>query len=555
MALFSEKIDKSHWFIICLFAFFLNLIFIFFCLFSGHHFIVGRLFQDTILWIDALYRLELGQVPHVDFKTPLGALQFYVPHFFNSIFSDSVISLKASLFSYAVVFGAVAFLTTVRRFPPFIALLISVYVSLLVGVPAMFGAEPSQTTMAMHYNRLGWATLLIVTVMTFQPTEKNTSQSTLLVEAILVGALIFFAAFTKVTYFAAVLAVLVFYSLIFRKKLSAISIPAFFAVSFCIAWWVFNLSQVNGYIRDILEVAEVSSGKFRGKSLLFDLKGELITFFIGFSLLVLLAIDRKSIRLIAFRHCLMALSLAFIGLALFNQNFQYVGLPLLFYPWLAFFKLSQLTDLLPKLYVKAISFAVISLITIPTISDRVRNLVFFSKGDALKERGIEFGDGLQGWALSDALHPYHSDLLSNGQIVIESDDFREAIQHFNSNYWRSSTVAHSYIIGRQLILELFGPKKGIVIENLDFTNVYPSYLGTPPPPGRQLAQSWGREISEANISAAISALDYVDVIMVPSFPQNPSTAENLMTHFGAYIEQNFELVSDTAYWKIFARKS
>jgi hypothetical protein len=53
--------------------------------------------QDVFIFIDGAYRLAHGQVPHLDFQTPLGALGFVLPYLGLAISGDYGATMPTAL--------------------------------------------------------------------------------------------------------------------------------------------------------------------------------------------------------------------------------------------------------------------------------------------------------------------------------------------------------------------------------------------------------------------------------------------------------------------------
>src|SRR3954464_10123946 len=46
----------------------------------------GRAVWDFVFVLDGAYRIGLGQIPHLDFASPIGALTLYLPHLAEKFF-------------------------------------------------------------------------------------------------------------------------------------------------------------------------------------------------------------------------------------------------------------------------------------------------------------------------------------------------------------------------------------------------------------------------------------------------------------------------------------
>ena len=184
----------------------------------------GRLFSREMTW-DLLYNLEgawhlhNGHVPHVDFHTPLGAMTFELTRIgFAMVGTIPLAALAGPLLLVvpALAAGAVA---AARRLPLLPAVLFTVYVTLLVMMPANVGDLPNAYSLAMAYNRWGWSALTILCLLLFVPPRSGVARPW--IEPLLGGALVLFAFYLKITYaiasVAAILAAIVVMSHVRRQ--------------------------------------------------------------------------------------------------------------------------------------------------------------------------------------------------------------------------------------------------------------------------------------------------------------------------------------------------
>ena len=139
-----------------------------------------------------------GTWPHVDFHTPLGALTFELTRIgFAMVGTIPLAALAGPLLLVvpALAAGAVA---AARRLPLLPAVLFTVYVTLLVIMPANVGDQPNAYSLAMAYNRWGWSALTILCLLLFVPPRSGVARPW--IEPLLGAALLLFAFYLKITY-------------------------------------------------------------------------------------------------------------------------------------------------------------------------------------------------------------------------------------------------------------------------------------------------------------------------------------------------------------------
>ena len=134
-------------------------------------------------------------MPHVDFHTPLGALTFELTRIgFAMVGTIPLAALAGPLLLVvpALAAGAVA---AARRLPLLPAVLFTVYVTLLVIMPANVGDLPNAYSLAIAYNRWGLSAVTILCLLLFVPPRSGVARPW--IEPLLGAALLLFAFYLK----------------------------------------------------------------------------------------------------------------------------------------------------------------------------------------------------------------------------------------------------------------------------------------------------------------------------------------------------------------------
>ncbi|MXQ06716.1 hypothetical protein GQ651_02540 [Alphaproteobacteria bacterium GH1-50] len=151
---------------------------------------------DTLFILDILSRVSVGETPHVDFTTPIGALPFWAVGRGGGPLPDDFI-LMQGVFT-AFVMGAGAWLA-LSRLGPFATLTLLCSVAVL-GTSLTSSADPG-VTMALYYNRWGWIAALVLAVsVAVPPTRPNRPWA----DGLCFGTLALALLLTKITFFVAV---------------------------------------------------------------------------------------------------------------------------------------------------------------------------------------------------------------------------------------------------------------------------------------------------------------------------------------------------------------
>ncbi len=153
---------------------------------------------DTYHLLDILFRMREGQVPHLDFATPLGVFAFL----------PFVWLLKAGVgVGSAIIFGQLLVALALWPAATYAALRLSRGVAYYFGLVTLglvvaltYGPATSGATISMHYNRWGWALSFVAVVLAFLPARKE--RQTL--DGALIGLLCAVLLLIKATYFVAV---------------------------------------------------------------------------------------------------------------------------------------------------------------------------------------------------------------------------------------------------------------------------------------------------------------------------------------------------------------
>ena len=171
---------------------------------------------DTLHLVQIVFRMNMGQWPHLDFMTPLGALA-YAP---IALFTWLGAGIGHAIL-YAQIMVAAALLPAVwwvgvSRFPGWLAYLFGALVVVLC-VAIAFGTEEQTISISMHYNRWAWAFSFVAIALAVVPPMDRERP---LVDGVIIGLCLAALALIKVTYFIS-FAPAIALALAFRKDWAA----------------------------------------------------------------------------------------------------------------------------------------------------------------------------------------------------------------------------------------------------------------------------------------------------------------------------------------------
>ncbi|MEO0676111.1 MAG: hypothetical protein AAFZ02_01015 [Pseudomonadota bacterium] len=203
---------------------------------------------DALHMVAIVERMAQGQVPHLDFVTPIGALAFWP----IAVFVEAGAEVGAAFLRAQVLVGALLGLLALyvagrrvswRAAAAFGAMVVILAMALVHGEPDI------AVSVSMHYNRWAWGLAFIVVLMACLPVERSGA------DGVILGALMAALLLIKVTYFAA-LAPLVILGLLLTGQRATLALGLI--VGLCIVaalTLVLGLGFWQAYLGDLLAVA------------------------------------------------------------------------------------------------------------------------------------------------------------------------------------------------------------------------------------------------------------------------------------------------------------
>jgi hypothetical protein len=118
--------------------------------------------NDALLLLDDGWRVLNGQVPHRDFNSPLGPLEFWIVGGGMLLAKGNAQGIALGIAAFGLMIGAWGWLIAGRRMLPLFALLVAAWLVLTATSPTPLGFDPRFLSCAMIYNRQGYALLGII---------------------------------------------------------------------------------------------------------------------------------------------------------------------------------------------------------------------------------------------------------------------------------------------------------------------------------------------------------------------------------------------------------
>jgi hypothetical protein len=129
--------------------------------------------NDALLLLDDGWRVLNGQVPHRDFHTPLGPVEFLVVAAGMKLSHGSAQGIAIGIAAFGLALGVWAWLVSRNRMPPLLASLATAWTVLTATCPTPLGFDPRYLSCAMIYNRQGYAVLGIILIECAFARERN----------------------------------------------------------------------------------------------------------------------------------------------------------------------------------------------------------------------------------------------------------------------------------------------------------------------------------------------------------------------------------------------
>ncbi len=503
---------------------------------------------DIMIFMDGAHRFLSGQVPNVDFHTPLGALTVLLPAF--GLWMNGLGGMMPwATAAFTILFLPLLLYICRSRLPLAYSLGFGIYAVLLVIGPVNVGEQVDQTSFAMFYNRWGYALLSLLFLLALPPREARARP---MLDGAVAAALLLLMFYLKVSYFLLGFGFLVGLGLLTaarRPVLIALAGAAILMAAIEIFW-----GGTGTYIADIRMAAD-ASGAVRGS--LFTLSRiVLLNFMAVIVFLGVLAIGVA--RGVSWRIILLCLYMAGAGVLLVNQNAQMMGiLTLIPAALVAALSPSRQDQGAGSQWPRAASLLLIAALAIPPATVSLVTTGYF----AAKSYRTK-GDG-----------PYQAELA--GLVVEEGaiDAFKVGPDVQRAAYRTEQPTLEMYNKMRnQRFKQVFSQpeylrtlKDGLELLRRDRRlsgNVFVFDMGNPfnallrrsPPRGVDAWNHKGRTMTETHYRAPEQMFADVDVVMVPKVSTELATTRLLLDVYGSYLGQRFELVAKSDYWHAYRRR-
>jgi hypothetical protein len=481
----------------------------------------AKYLNDLMIFLDGAHRIAWGQIPHVDFHTPMGPLTNLLPAAGLLLTGSLGAAMPLGVGLLILLLAPVMAHVLVSRLHPALALPTAVYLALILAAPSNLGEPPQVLSFAMFYNRIGWAALALLLVMVLPPRGVRRPVR----DGLCAAALTLLMLYLKASYGAVALAFLAA-MLLDRgaRPWAALALGATVAVTLILeAVW----RLPSAYLFDLLQAAHASGAVQGGPERLLVSFQENLFDYAVFALIV-------AVAAVALRDWRLLVLLGFCGgagLMIQNQNFQISGIVTLAAGavvaaeaiWRRGFTFEGWRG---RAALAAAGVLVLALVA-PMIVDRSVSLYTH--------------------VILAATRPAHrfAGLPRLDRVVLADTGSVWDVRYTNEYVATLEDGARA--------LAALGPKATRVTV-LDFVNPFSAGLGLAPPRGDYSVTQFERTFDRKRYVPAETVLGDARVVMEPKWRIDPPGTEAFLALYADYLAAHFESAGETEHWRIYVRR-
>ncbi len=491
--------------------------------------------DDSFVFFDGIHRIKSGQVPHVDFSTPVGALAYWLPYVGSTVVGGYAGAVEvASLLIAALAVPAGAILLW-QRAAPVMAALVLVTIGGIMVVPLTPGWDPQEVSHAMHYNRWSWGLILALFLLGLPPPADARGG---FVRGTISGALVATLFFIKITYFAvgSVFLLLLLACPDERRR------DAFVAMIVAAVLLVAALAGTGGmivsYLGDIAQALEADKA-VRGSYLDIAMinRHSLIVFLIA----LYAGLLKANLK---WQDVLLAIYIMVSGLAIVDQNFQFtfiVSLPAAF----AILAVPRRTGTETARLADSIIIVSAIAMVLPFAADWARVTLRYMRPAPAGNHATLDIPGFQNFYVYDRKSPLESDVPKFSRPVDAAAYLRgeTEIGWLNQRDYLPALEDGVRLLSRAGV-------KDATIYTLGYTNVMALLTDAPREP---FGYSWyhmNRNVSPKTLPDATVMFGGIDYVMAPLATHTPVVNE-IIDVYGGYLSRHLVEVAQSDHWILF----
>ncbi len=212
---------------------------------------LGKHEGDTFHLLQIVFRMADGQVPHLDFMTPIGIMAFAPIALFVKIGYGAGISIILGQLLVSIVLLPAVWWVAHSRMQGLLPYLFGLFV-LVLATALVHGEAQRSVSISMHYNRWAWAAAFIAISAAVIPTIDRARP---MADGVIIGLAMSFLLLTKITYFAA-FAMPVLIAMLLRGSYRTLLVSALSGmIAAALVTMIAGVDFWQAYLRDLLIVA------------------------------------------------------------------------------------------------------------------------------------------------------------------------------------------------------------------------------------------------------------------------------------------------------------
>jgi len=505
-----------------------------------------RVFSREMVW-DLLYLLggawhmHAGHVPHVDFHSELGVLNFLLVDLGFKVVGTNVFAVMFAKAIVGVSIFIAASVASARRLPLVPAIVFVLLTWGMAILPTNVGQSVNEYTFAMSYNIYCWAAISVLSLILFVPPRRAAAPwPTRWIDPVLAGLLLVAMYYLKITYFGAAVAELAVAFVVCRhvramwRTWSAVT-----AVVLANAVAPYNWP----YLGDLMAAVQTGAATTSPVSILmtlFENVDELVIYAVAFLVGAMLwRSGRASLRVpVGIATCVAS------ALAILSQNTQGEDLPLGLVA--AFILYDCFRRAYPETGGVRPVWVLLAVLVMPTaiVVKQGASIVAYRLSMSRSENLLLVDHGnLKGLAVprdKDGLLTAFADGRADYTFLNRTREAGTSEELTQFEYIQT-------ILEAQALLSKPGMTPG-GIAVLDQVNPMPFVMNWPPPRGGSmwLAPTFPWRTAESTFAE-------VDYVLIPKFSTYRLVTLEAQRRFGAYLKAHFPVRSESRGWIMLRR--
>ncbi|MBR1226809.1 MULTISPECIES: hypothetical protein [unclassified Bradyrhizobium] len=212
----------------------------------------GRAVWDFVFILDGAYRIGVGQVPHVDFASPIGPLTLYLTHFAERLFPGGQPFIGLHALAWLMVVPPFAVIASRIQFGWGFAAGFAVLAVVVLVPYTLDSSMLSEISYFATYNRFATAILFLAALWYVLPKARG--------DGVLLGYLLTALIFIKITAAIAMLGLVVAAVLLGRARPAALFAMLFVTAALAGLVELATGGLVSGYLHDIVSMSALNRG-------------------------------------------------------------------------------------------------------------------------------------------------------------------------------------------------------------------------------------------------------------------------------------------------------